>query len=122
MDETLRVLGYKPGAKPIVVHHWLLRWLKARRGSYFYRGQPVLRVQTRLLQVLVRVLFVRFVAVASVFGDVVRVLVRSKLQSPHGIWVWLKMKELGLRRFSLWLQLPRCYVGTFFFEPQPFGV
>ena len=28
--------------------------------------------------------------------------------------MWLKIKEPGLRRFSLWLHLPRCYFGTFF--------
>ena len=35
------------------------------------------------------------------------------------IRVWLKIKELGLRRFRLWFHLPRCYFGTFF-EPLPF--
>ena len=37
--------------------------------------------------------------------------------TPTAIWVWLKITELGLRRF--WpFHLPSCQLGTFI-EPQP---
>ena len=36
------------------------------------------------------------------------------------IWVWIKLKQLGLPGFSLGFHLPRCHFGTCF-KPEPFA-
>ena len=45
-------------------------------------------------------------------------------QAPRteaGIWLWLKIKEEGLRRFWPMIPLTRVPCWYWFFEPQPFG-
>ena len=50
---------------------------------------------------------------------------RFSLENGEGcrrfIWVWLKIKELGLRGFSSLVPFTKVPCWYHFFEPQPYG-